>query len=323
MKQKSVLLTAVGLLFATTTTLAQTYPNRPIRLIVPFPSGGPTDVAGRTAGRIISEALGQPVVVENRAGAGGTIGNDLIAKAAPDGYTIGIGTISTLSVAVTLNPNLPYDPIKDVTPITNIVQTIGAIIAHPSFAPNTLREMIALAKLKPDTIAYASPGMGTIMHLGAEHFGKLADIRMVHVPYRGASPALADVLAGAIPVSFDSSLTSAAPNVKAGKVKLLAVTGAARSPLFPDTPTVAELGFPGYDSSAWFGLVGPGNLPRDIVSRIHQVVAKGLREKDVVDRFAAIGADVIADTPEQFAKRIRDDIARWAPVVRSSGIKID
>lgn len=310
-------------LCATSVALAQTYPSRPIRLIVPFPSGGPTDVAGRTAARILTEALGQPVVVENRAGAGGIIGNDLIAKAAPDGYTIGIGTISTLSVAATLNPKLPYDPIKDVTPITNIVQTIGAIIAHPSFPPNTLREMIALAKARPDTIAYASPGMGTIMHLGAEHFARLADIRLVHVPYRGASPALADVLAGAILVSFDSSLSSAAPNVKAGKVKLLAVTGPARSPLFPDTPTVAELGFAGYDSSAWFGLVGPGNLPRDIVNRLHKAVAKGLRERDAVDRFAAIGADVIADTPEQFAQRIRDDIARWAPVVKSSGIKVD
>ncbi|MEO7402278.1 MAG: tripartite tricarboxylate transporter substrate-binding protein, partial [Burkholderiales bacterium] len=218
---------------------------------------------------------------------------------------------------------LPYDPIKDITPITNVVATIGAIIAHPLFPANNVAELLAMAKAKPGAVSYASPGMGTIVHLGAEHLAQLAGIKMTHVPYKGAAPALADVLAGVIPVSFDASLSSAAPNVKAGKVKLLGVTGPTRSPLFPNAGTVAEAGFPGYDASAWFGLIGPGNLPRDIVMRLNQVTVKGLREKETVDRLATIGADVIADTPEQFAKQIRDDIAKWAPVVKSSGAKLE
>ncbi|MFM9887214.1 MAG: Bug family tripartite tricarboxylate transporter substrate binding protein [Burkholderiales bacterium] len=302
---------------------AQTYPSKPIRFIVPFPAGGPTDVCGRSAAKAISDALGQPVVVENRPGAGGTIGADAIAKAAPDGYTIGLPTISSLGVAPHMFAKLPYDPLKDFTPITNVCIAVGALVAHPSFPPNNVRELIEHAKANPGKINYASPGVGTIIHLGVEHFALLAGIKLNHVPYKGASPALVDLLSGAVLLSGDASLTAAIPNVKSGKLKVIAVTSRSRSPLLPDAGTIAEAGFPGFDISAWFGMVGPAGLAPDIVAKLHSATVKGLREKDVMDRFATIGAEVIADTPEQFAKTIREEVSRWGPVVKAAGVKAE
>jgi tripartite-type tricarboxylate transporter receptor subunit TctC len=302
---------------------AQPYPSKPIRLIVPFPAGGPTDVIGRTAARIVQDALGQPVVVENRAGAGGVIGNDAIAKAAPDGYTIGIGTISTLTVAQHIFATMPYDAIRDVTPISNLVSTTGVLLANPRLPANTVPELIAYAKANPGRVNYASPGVGTIAHLAGEYFAARAGVSLTHVPYKGAAPAIADLLSGAILLSSESSLTAAVPNIKSGKLKAIAVTSRARSPLLPDAPTVAESGLAGFDTSAWFGLVGPGALPRDVVTRLHASIAKGMREKDAIDRLNAIGAEVIADTPEQFARTIREDIDKWGKLVRATGVKAE
>ena len=303
--------------------LAQAYPSKPIRLIIPFPPAGPTDICGRAVAKTISDALGQPVTVENRAGAGGTIGTDAVAKAAPDGYTLGIPTISTLGIAPHMFAQLAYDSLRDFTPITNVCATTSALVAHPSFPPNSARELIAYAKANPGKVSYASPGIGTILHLGVEYFASLASVQLHHVPYKGASPAMVDVLAGIVPLSADASLTAAAPNVKNGKLKVVAIMSKARSPLFPEAATIAESGFPDFDMTVWFGLVGPAGLPAEMVTRLNAAVVKGLRQKDVAERFAAIGADVIADTPEQFAATIRREVARWGPVVRASGIKAE
>lgn len=300
---------------------SQTYPNKPIRFIVPFPAGGPTDICGRVAAKGIADALGQPVVVENRPGAGGVIGTEAIAKAPADGYTIGIATISALSVGPHVFAKLPFDPIKDISPITNVCLTIGALVGHPNLPAGNVAELVAHAKANPGKLAYASPGVGTIVHLGVEHFAQRAGIQLNHVPYKGAAPALADLLAGTVLLSADASLVAAASNVKSGKLKLIAVTSGKRSPLFPEVATVAESGFPGFDVSAWFGLVGPGGLPKDIVARLHGAAVKALREKDATDRLTAIGADVVADTPEQFAKTIRDEMVRWGAVVKATGLK--
>lgn len=303
------------------TALAQNYPTKPIRFVVPFPSGGPTDICGRVAAKAISDALGQPVVVENRPGAGGIIGTDLIAKAPADGYTIGIATISALSVGPHVFAKMPFDPIRDIGPITNVCLTIGAFVAHPTLPANTVAELVAHAKSQDGKLAYASPGVGTIVHLGVEHFAQRAGIRLNHVPYKGAAPALADLLAGTVLLSADASLVAAASNAKSGKLKILAVTSAKRSPMFPAVPTIAESGFPGYDISAWFGLVGPSGLPNEIVSALHGATVKGLKGKEAVDRFAAIGAEVIADSPEQFAKTIREELVRWGTIAKGTGLK--
>jgi tripartite-type tricarboxylate transporter receptor subunit TctC len=303
--------------------MAQAYPVKPIRFIVPFPAGGPTDICGRSAAKAISDALGQPVIVENRPGAGGTIGADVIAKSAPDGYTIGLPTISSLGIAPHMFAKLPYDPLKDFTPITNVCLAVGAIVAHPSFPANNVRELIALAKASPGKINYASPGVGTIVHLGVEYFSALAGIRLNHVPYKGAMPALTDLLAGIVPLSGDASLTAAIPNVRSGKLKVIAITSRTRSPLLPEAGTIAEAGFADFDISTWFGMVGPAGIPADIVARLHSATVKGIREREVVERFASIGAEVIGDTPEQFAKTIRDEVVRWGPVVKAAGVKAE
>jgi tripartite-type tricarboxylate transporter receptor subunit TctC len=306
---------------AASTAWAQAYPNKPIRFIVPFPPGGPTDICGRVAAKAISDALGQPVAVENRPGAGGVIGTEAIAKAPNDGYTIGIATISALAVGPHVFAKLPFDPLKDIQPISNVCLTIGAIVGHPNLPANTIAELVSHAKANPGKLAYASPGAGTIVHLGMEYFAQQAGIKLNHIPYKGATPALADLLAGTVLLSGDASLTAAAANVKSGKLKLIAVTSAKRSPLFPEVPTVAESGFPGFDISAWFGLVGPAGLSQEVVSKLHAASVRGLREKEAVDRFTAIGAEVIADTPAQFAKTIREEIGRWGNVVKATGLK--
>lgn len=302
---------------------AQAYPSKPIRFIVPFPAGGLIDIYGRSAAKAISDALGQPVVVENRPGAGGTMGADAIAKAAPDGYTIGLPTISSLGIAPHMFAKLPYDSLKDFTPITNVCIAVGAIVAHPSFPANNVRELIALAKANPGKINYASPGVGTIVHLGVEHFAVLAGIKLNHVPYKGAMPALTDLLAGIVPLSGDASLTAAIPNVRSGKLKVIAVTSRHRSPLPSEAGTIAEAGFPDFDISTWFDMVGPAGMPADIVAKLHGAAVKGLREREVTERFTAIGAEVIGDTPEQFTKTIRDEVVRWGPVVKAAGVKAE
>ena len=303
--------------------LAQGYPSRPIKLIVPFAAGGPTAVIGRAAGNLLTASLGQPVIIENRAGAGGNLGHDAVAKAAPDGYTLGIGTIAGLGIAPALYAKLPFDPVRDFTPIGMVAVTTGVIVASPSFPASSLAELIAYARANPEQLSYATPGVGTVAHMAAEMLSSEAGVRMTHIPYKGAQLALADLLSGAVPVSFESSFATTAPSIKAGKLKAIAITRKSRTPLMPDVPTVAESGYPGFDISAWFGLVGPAGLSADITAKLADAINKGLRSKEIIDRLAVIGAEPQAMTPEQFSTYIRAELARWAKVVKASGAKAE
>jgi tripartite-type tricarboxylate transporter receptor subunit TctC len=300
---------------------AQSWPTKPMRLIVPFPPAGPTDLIGRTAAKILSDALGQPVIVDNRPGGSGTVGVGVLAKCAPDGYTIGMTAI-TLATAAHLGP-VPFDALKDFSPITNLVATTPLIVVHPNFPASNLAEFIAYVRANPGKIHYGTPGIATVPHLAAEMLQSAAGIQLVHVPYKGTAQLSQDLLAGAITLNFESSLILARPNIQAGKLKPIAVLSAKRSPLLPDVPTVAESGYPSINASPWFGLGGPAGLPRDMVVRMNEVLVKGLREKEVLGRFAAIGAEVLPTTPEEFAAFIRAEHARWGEVIRRAGIKVE
>jgi len=292
-----------------------------MRLIVPFPPGGPTDLIGRTAAKILGDALGQPVVVDNRPGGSGTVGLAVLAKAPADGYTVGITAI-TLTTAPHLGP-VPWDPFKDFAPIGNMVVTTPLIVAHPNFPANTLAELVAHARANPGRIHYGTPGIATVPHLAAEMLQGAAGITLVHVPYKGTAQLSQDLLAGAVTLNFESSLILAHPNIKAGKLKPIAVLSARRSPLLPDVPTVAESGYSSISASPWFGLGGPAGLPGEMVLRMNEALVKGLKEKEVVDRLAAIGAEILPGTPEQFAAFIRAEHAKWGAVIQRAGIKAE
>ncbi|NDY93450.1 Bug family tripartite tricarboxylate transporter substrate binding protein [Ideonella livida] len=316
--------TGLGSLATTPAALAaDAWPAKPITLIVPFPPGGPTDIIGRTAAKLLSDRLGQPVVVENRPGAGGNLGTDQIAKAAPDGYVLGVGVISSLSIAPQLLPKLPYNVKTAFTPVSMLGIAKGAIVAHPSAPFHDLKGLIAYAKAHPKSLPFGSSGIGTSNHLAGEYLQSLAGIELVHVPYKGTSQAAQDLLGGQLLLSFETSLATTAPNVQAGKLKAIAITAATRSPLLPQVPTVAEQGFPGFDVPSWFGLIGPAGLPKDVVATLNRVLTEGLKRPDVAERFAQIGAEPAPSSPEQFAKRIADENQRWGQVIRDAHITLD
>ncbi len=300
---------------------AQTWPSKAMRLIVPFPPGGPTDLVGRAAATILSDALGQPVIVENRPGGNGTIGVDVLAKSAPDGYTIGLTAI-TLATAPHLG-KVPFDSLKDFSPISNLLSMTPLIVAHPSLPANNLAELIAYAKANAGKIAFGTPGVATVPHLAAEMLQMAAGIKLLHVPYKGATQQIQDLLAGAILLDFQSSLVVALPNVKAGKLKPIAVLTPKRAPLLPDVPTVAESGYPNVSASPWFGLGGPAGLTREMVTRMNEALVKGMQSKEIVDRFTAIGAVIHTSTADEFAAFIRAEHARWGDVIRQAGIKAE
>ncbi len=302
---------------------ADPYPSKPIKLIVPFAPGGPTDIMGRTAAKVLSEKLGQSVVVDNKAGSGGNIGTDAALKAAPDGYTVVMSAISSLAIAPSLYAKLPYDVTRDVAPITLVGTAAGAIVAHPSAPFNDLKGMIAYAKANPGKLGYASPGIGTSSHLAAEYLQSLAGIQLIHIPYKGTSAAAQDLLAGVVPISFESSLVTAAPNVKLGKLKALGITAGARSKLLPGVPTVAEQGFPGFDVVTWFGLVGPAALPREVIDKLQKALVEGLNTPAIVERFEGIGAEVKTTTPAEFASFIKAENERWGKVIKAANIKAE
>jgi tripartite-type tricarboxylate transporter receptor subunit TctC len=310
------------LLLCSSIAAAQSYPNKPIRIIVPLSPSGTGDTLGRLAAEKLAQALGQQVVVDNRPGANGIIGVELVAKAAADGYTLLAG--STGSVAI--NPSvygakLPFDVERDLVPITQIATTTSVVIVYPAFAAKSITELIALAKARPGAINYASSGVGSAVHLGTALFESMAGIRMTHVPYKGSAPGRVAVVAAEADLMFDGLLPSL-PLIKAGKLRALGVTAAKRSAVVPDIPTIGET-LPGYSADTWYGLFAPRGTPKDVIAKIHAVMAKALRTVEVREKLLAQGADAAGNTPAEFAAFLKSEIAKWSKVVRDSGTKPD
>jgi tripartite-type tricarboxylate transporter receptor subunit TctC len=301
---------------------AQSYPNRPIRLVVPFPAAGTTDILARAAAQKLTESLGQAVVVDNRPGAGGNIGSDLVAKSAPDGYTLLMGTVGTHAINPSLYSKMPYDHVKDFVPVVLVAGVPNVLVVNPALPVNSVADLIKLAKDKPGTINFASSGSGTSIHLSGELFKTMAGVDMTHVPYKGSSPALTDLIGGQVQVMFDN-LPSALPQIKGGKLRAIAVTSLKRAPALPDIPTISESGLPGFEASSWFGVLAPAGTPAPIVARINAEVNKWLQSADAREKLISQGAEAAGGSPEQFAAHIRAESDKWAKVVKASGAKVD
>jgi tripartite-type tricarboxylate transporter receptor subunit TctC len=310
---------AACLLLAAGMAQAQ-YPGKPIHLIIPFPPGGPTDIIGRAVGQKLSEALGQPVIVENRGGAGASIGSDFVAKSAPDGYTLLVGTTGSHTINPAIYSKLPYDPVRDFAPVTLLATYGNVLVVSPNLPVKNVKQLIELARAKPGEITFGSAGNGSSNHLSGELLASMSGVRMQHVPYKGSAPALVDVMAGQTSFMFDI-LSTSLPQIKAGKVRAIAYSGPTRSPLIPDVPTVAESGVPGYDVVGWFGLFAPAGTPRDIVNRLNAETVKILKLPEMKEKLT--GYDPAPSTPEQFAAIIKSDITTWAKVVKDSGAHVD
>jgi tripartite-type tricarboxylate transporter receptor subunit TctC len=301
---------------------AQPYPSKPIRYIVPFAPGGTTDILGRMVAAGLSSSLGQPVVVENKPGQAGSIGSTELARAAPDGYTVGGGTISSHAINVTLYPSLPYDPLKDFAPITMLATLPNMLIVHPGLNVNSVKELIALLKSNPNKYSFGSAGNGTSQHISGELFKIMTGTQMQHIPYKGSGPMIPDLLAGTIQLSFEN-ITTAYPPVKAGRLKALAVTSSRRSFVAPDVPTMAEAGLAGYDISSWQAMYAPAGTPREIVARLHAETAKILRAPENQKKLSDLGLDAGGMAPDELLALMRSDIPRLGKVVRESGAKVD
>ncbi len=315
-----LLLCAQPALILAQSTTGGAFPSRPVRLVVPFPPGAsPNDIIGRLLGRPLGESLGQQVVVDNRAGAGGTIGTDVVAKAFPDGYTLLISS-TTLTTSPNLYRQLPYDVARDLQPITLIAAAPMLVFVHPSVPANTAREFIAYAKSKPGQINFSSGGSGTVPHFAGEMLNSMAGIKMNHVPYKGGAPASAALLGGEVSVYIDTP-TAMLPFAKQGKVRALAVTETKRFALFPDVPTLDESGVPGYEMRVWYGFFAPAKTPKPIVARLHDETAKALKTEEVRSRLATLGTEPVGSGPEVFQPMVRSELQKWAKVARDAGIK--
>lgn len=301
---------------------AQTYPTRPIRIIVTFPPGGPADFVGRALGQKLTEAWGQQVVVDNRGGAGGVIGVELAARANPDGYTLLQGQSGSMSISPALQARLPYDPFRDFAPVSMLVINPQILVAHPSLPVKTVKELVALAKRRPGQINYASAGYGTTQHLGMEMLKVMTEINLVHVPYKGTGPALADLFSGQVSLQF-TSMPAVLPHVKTGKLKGIAVGSPKRSPAAPEVPTVAESGVTGFEYVAWYGLFAPAAAPQAIISQLNTQVVKALSDPDLSQRLASQGAEPSPSTPDGLAKYMREDHERWKKVIKSANIRVE
>ena len=301
---------------------ADAYPAKPVRFVVAFPPGGGTDIIARSIAQKLAERIAQQVVVDNRPGAGGNIGTDMVAKSAPDGYTLLMGSAGPLAINASLFGKMPFDPIKDLAPVTLAASTPNVLLVHPALRAATLKELIALAKARPGEINFASSGHGTPAHLAGELFNLMAGVEMVHVPYKGAAPALADLLGGQVQIMF-STMPPALPHVRDGKLRALAVTSAKRSPAAPELPTVDETALPGFEANTWHGVVVPAGTPGAIVARLNREIVAILHLPDVVERFSSQGAEALGSTPEEFAAYIKSETLKWAKVVRDSGAKAE
>ena len=314
------LLVAGALLAGSLPASAQPYPNRPLRIVVPFPPGGGTDIGTRIVAQKLQEAWGQAVIVENKPGAAGIVGTELTAKSAPDGYTFMMGNIGTHAINVSLYKKLAYDPVRDFAPVSMVADLPLLLLVHPSVPANSVKELIALAKSQPGKLNFSSSGAGGSMHVAAELFKSMAGVDMVHIPYKGGAPAVADLLSGQVALSF-STVLETIQHVKAGKVRALAVTNDHRSIALPDLPTIAEAGLPGYQSISWLALFAPAGTPKEIVNKVSAESVRILKLPDVKERLLAQGAEPIGSTPEQLATILSADIAKYAKVIRESGYK--
>jgi len=301
---------------------AQPYPAKPIRIIVPFPAGGIADIYARLIGAHLTQVWGQPVVVENRTGAGGNIGAEAVAKSPPDGYTLGIGSIGTHAVNVSLFARLPYDPVRDFAPIALVLEAEGLLVVYPSVPVQSVPELIAYARAKPGTLSFASAGMGTASHLAGELFKTMAKVDMVHVPYKGNVPAITDLLAGQTSLIF-ATMPTVLPHAKAGKLRPLATIGKVRSKAAPELPTVAEAALPGFEVDNWVGLFAPAGTPPETVRRLNGEVLRVMQSPEIEPRLVTEGARFTPMTPEQFGEFVKAEIAKWAPVVKASGARVD
>ena len=309
--------------FATGTQAnAQGFPDRAVTLVVPFAAGGSTDVVARIVAQKMSEDLGQQVIVQNVAGAGGNLGADNVARADPDGYTILMGTVATHALNPLILKTKPYDPEKDFAPISLLVVVPNVLVVNPELPAKTVAELLALLKAKPDEYAYASSGNGTPLHLSGELFKTMAGVSMQHIPYKGAGPALNDVIGNQVPIMFDN-LPSSSGHIKAGTLRALAVTTAERAPSFPDVPTVAEAGIPGYETYTWNALFAPANTPEPVVARLNEAANKALADPAVVERMKEFSATIVGSTPAELGAHVKAELAKWTPVVRDANIQMD
>jgi tripartite-type tricarboxylate transporter receptor subunit TctC len=301
---------------------AQAFPSKSLRIVVPFPPGGTSDILSRSIGARLAEEWGQPVITDNRPGAAGNIASELVAKSKGDGYTLYINTVGTHAINPTLYPKLPFDVLRDFTPITNLVWLPSLLMVHPSLPVRNARELIALAKKRPGQLFYSSAGSGSQPHLNAEMFSTMAGIQWVHVPHKGAAQQMTDLLGGHVMVTF-ATAPGGMPFVKSGQLRAIAVTGTRRIPALPDTPTVAESALPDYNGMGWNGLVGPAGMPPAVLERIHSAVVRIVQAPEMREKLIGLGADPVTTTPEEFGAFMKAEIGRWASVVKASGAKVD
>ncbi len=309
-------------LFVVAPAYAQDYPSRPIRLVVPFPPGGPNDIIGRVFGQKMQELLGQPVIIDNRPGAGGALGTDNVAKSEPDGYTIAIASAGALAISTALQEKILYDPLKDLAPVTLVAKVPELLVASTTLPVANVKELIALAKAKPGAINYGSSGPGSMPHLAGALFATSADIDIVHVPYRGAAPAINDLIGHQVQIIF-LDLPVLLPHIQSGAVKALAVGGRLRVQPLPDLPTLNELGYPQIEADNWYGMVVPARTPRAVVAKLNAAVVAAMKAPEVQDKLAPQGAILIGNTPEEFAAYIASEIQKWTKVVQTAGIKVN
>lgn len=315
-----ILIVACGMA-ATGVHAQQAYPNKPIHFVVPWPPGGAADLVGRLIGQKMSESMGQPVVVENRPGAGGVIGTEVVARSAPDGYTMLFGSTGPNSINISLYKKLPYDPVQDFAPVTQITALPLVLLVNPELPAKSVKELIELARSKPGQINFGSVGKGTAQHLASEIFKSMAAIDIVHVPYKGSAPAFLDLIAGRVQMLFDN-IPASMSFIKAGKVRALAVSSTLRSLALPEVPTVSEAGLAGYEAIAWQNVLVPAGTPMDVVRILNREIHKALAAPEVKDKLVSLGAIVVSNTPEQEAARVRGEVAKWAKAIKDSGMEL-